>query len=105
MSGRITTRDFTQIHYRSASGLRWIDPKGDYPRGAVHTDHGLVEVYGDRKRREMLLVFLHGGRTYHRNWKTLWGDLTIARLAREFAEDVTTRGETLAQSTTLGETL
>lgn len=39
------------------------------------------------------MTFNSGGIQYSRRWEAQWGDLTLARLAREFVEDVFLGGQ------------
>jgi hypothetical protein len=67
---------------------RWEGDDGTYRHGLYRHPAGLVEVYeqvGDRPHVSMR--FRWKGRDYSRDWKTSWGDKTIARLAREMIED------------------
>jgi hypothetical protein len=62
--------------------------RGAYREGVYRHPAGLVEVYeclGDKGYLSLRLRWK--GRDYCRSWKTVWGDKTIARLAREFIEE------------------
>lgn len=67
----------------------WQGDNKSYRQGVYRSPVGLVEVYeqvGDRGHTSLRLM--HAGRDYCRSWKTVWGDKTIARLAREFVEEI-----------------
>jgi hypothetical protein len=59
--------------------------------GVFRSRHGIVDVYTCPPSRTSQgythLSFILAGRCYHRTWHTRWPNRTIARLAREFADD------------------
>lgn len=61
--------------------------QGSYRQGVYRHPLGLVEVYEQVGSRPMTsLRFRHRGRDYTRTWRTVWGDKTLARLARELID-------------------
>lgn len=59
-------------------------------RGIYHHPAGFARVYtvAGEVLRLTCIRFIHNGRVYSRRWETVWGERTIARLCREFIEEV-----------------
>jgi hypothetical protein len=88
---RIGMRDFeVQECTLSRTWLSTGSWHEDTRRSLFRSFHGLVDVFESRHERwpVTVLEFLHDGISYSRRWKRLFGDKTIARLAREFVEEV-----------------
>jgi hypothetical protein len=96
MSRKIKITDFSDWDFASGTHLtmRPADPEYGYRHGLFFSRHGIVDIYWQppitREDRSWdgltSMSILVGGRTFHRSWKAAWGDKTIARLAREFAD-------------------
>lgn len=84
--------DFTTTSYKvTRSYLSMKNPEdGGWREGVFHHGLTLVRIFEARTSRsqDMSMTLNHEGRIYHRRWKGVFGDKTIARLAREFVEDV-----------------
>lgn len=76
------SRSYLSMHNREAGGWR---------EGVFNHPQGLVRVFeaNTPRHRATSMFFVHNGFSHHRKWETTWGDRTIARLAREFVEEVT----------------
>jgi hypothetical protein len=65
-----------------------------YRTGVFWSRHGFVDIYSQPPLRKQSGItsmrFIHDGRIYSRRWQTEWPDRTIARLAREFADEIAT---------------
>lgn len=87
---RVRTNDFEQTDYAiGRTYLASMCREGQGRTGLFVSMHGYVRIFeSDGRRKSTFMVFIHGGRTWSRNWKAIWGDLTLARLAREFVEEV-----------------
>lgn len=88
---RVKLTDFEQQEW--ALGRTWLSMdiwQGDTRRGSFRSAHGFVDVFTSRNPRWRVtaIEYLHEGVSYSRRWKALFGDRTIARLARELVEDV-----------------
>ena len=82
--------DFEQVDW--AAGRSYLVMgcwQGSYREGTYRHPVGLVEVYEQVGSTPMTsLRFRHRGRDWVRRWSRTWGDKTIARLSREFIEDI-----------------
>lgn len=88
---RVRTSDFHQQEW--LLGRSWLSMTpwdGESRRGHFRSLHGIVQVFLSRNPRWTVttIEFIHDGVSYSRRWKTLFGDKTIARLARELVEEV-----------------
>jgi hypothetical protein len=88
----IRMTDYTEGSWGSgpaylAKGL-WQGENGSYRQSTYRHPLGVVEIYEQNRREMTNLRFRHEGRDYWRHWDKLWGDKTVARLAREFIEDI-----------------
>lgn len=88
----IKTTDFTEGNWAlSRSYLStgpWEEGNGSYRQSVFRHPRGLVEIYEQNGREMTNMRLRHGAREYWRHWDKLWGEKTVARLAREFIEDV-----------------
>jgi hypothetical protein len=88
---RVTMRDFEDWGWKvSSSYLSMGRTEGSQREGVyMHPEciFRVFEIYGNRPITSMF--FILDGHSYHRRWETIWGDKTLARLAREFIEEVT----------------
>lgn len=82
--------DFKQVDYalgRPFLAAMYTDGQGR--NGLYASPQGYVRIFESRGRHSStFMLLIHDGRTFSRNWNTTWGDRTLARLAREFVEDV-----------------
>jgi hypothetical protein len=89
--------DFVHVEsafYRSGLSLRREENDASVSwQGTYRTPLGIVEVFTYFQKRNgeasTNLRLIHAGRDHFRYWPCRWGDQTIARLARELAEEVT----------------
>lgn len=91
---RVRLTDFEQQKWALSRSYLSMDAwRGESRDGHFFSPHGFVRVWMSRNPRwiRTALTFIHDGRTYDRRWKTLFGDRTIARLARELVEEVVGR--------------
>lgn len=90
---KITTQDFEENVYTvSRSYLSMSNPEvGGWREGHFHHPEGLVRVFEAKSPRLNVtsMFFIHQGFSHQRRWETIWGQKTLARLAREFVEEVT----------------
>lgn len=87
----VMMHDFVESAYKvSRSYLSIKRDVGGWREGIFHHRLAVVRVFEARTPRlqQMSMTFNHEGRSYHRRWDGVFGDKTIARLAREFVEDV-----------------
>lgn len=87
---RIRLSDFEQADYALARPhLAAMYRDGEGRTGIFASMHGYVRIYESVGRhRSTFMIFIHEGRTFSRDWKAVWGDKTLARLAREFVDEV-----------------
>lgn len=90
---RVRLTDFEQWDWgcgRSYLSMgNWQGEKGSYRHGIFRHELGLVEIYEQLGPHGYTSLRFHfAGRDYCRQWKTVWGDKTIARLAREMIEEI-----------------
>lgn len=84
-------RDFEDFSY--GLGRPYLS-RGTWRDGARHSfyrcEHGLAEVseYTGNPTPVTLIIFTWQGRVFHRRWRRLWGDKTLAKLSRELVRDV-----------------
>jgi hypothetical protein len=93
---RVRTTDFTEYEFGSGRSYLsmgcWQGPDRTYRQGLFRAAPGLIEIYEQTGAHPMTnMRFRHAGRDYGRCWRTVWGEKTLARLAREFMEEVLTR--------------
>lgn len=64
--------------------------KDGWREGIFNHPEGLVRVFESYSPRHQVtsMFYIRDGRSHHRRWPTVWGDKTLARLARELVEDV-----------------
>lgn len=89
--GRISTRDYEEGRYSFRRGYLTMQRAGEcFRRGQYHHPEGIVEVFESLSvRGERTSLYLtRNGLSISRTWQAAWGDKTIARLAREFMEDI-----------------
>lgn len=102
MMGKVTRSDFDGMDFaigRPHLTMRPSDREYGYRLGVYWSPHGLVDIYwqppvekeGRRWDGLTSMSVIVGGRAFHRSWRTAWGDKTIARLAREFADYAATK--------------
>lgn len=81
-----TERDYSPIRYLSLAKAHNGDAA--YRSGWWRGPEGLVMIVSIRGTRPHLrMELLANGRVHTRSWAHAFGDRTIARLAREFAQD------------------
>ena len=73
-----------------AVGRAYLSYDADRGEGVYRHPLGLVQVdtIAASPIRATYLRLIHEGREYSRRWGVVWGERTIARLCREFIEDV-----------------
>jgi hypothetical protein len=64
--------------------------EGGWREGHFNHPEGLVRVFESATPRQRVtaMFFVHQGYSHSRRWETIWGDKTLARLARELVEEV-----------------
>ncbi|MGK2286908.1 hypothetical protein [Pedomonas sp. V897] len=74
-----------------AVGRTYLSYDADRGKGVYRHPLGLVQVdtIAASPIRATCLRLIHEGREYSRRWEAIWGERTIARLCREFIEEVT----------------
>lgn len=94
---RITMQDFEEYDYKLSRSYLSMGKRDDSDSGNAWWREGIFNhpecigrVYESSTPRFQVtsIFFVLGGRSYHRRWETVWGDKTLARLAREFIEDI-----------------
>lgn len=67
----------------------WEGVNSTHRKSCYRSPHGIVEIYEYRScKPSVSMRFIHEGNEHMRRWETRWGDKTLARLAREFVEEV-----------------
>jgi hypothetical protein len=87
----VTMDDFEEnvfVVSRSYLSMHNTDDQG-WREGHFHHPEGLVRVFeADTPQLQVTsMFFIHNGYSFQRRWETVWGDKTLARLARELIEE------------------
>lgn len=65
---------------------------GSIRHGVFHHWNGTVRIYQQQLiggfKPTTSLDITTGGRTYYRKWHHVWGDISLSRVARKFANDI-----------------
>ena len=88
---RVRLKDFEDYEWSFGRPYLSLGQWTEHGSRESHYHHpmGLVEVSEWPGRNFITAMrFIHGGFSHNRRWETSWGDKTLARLAREFIEDV-----------------
>lgn len=84
--------DFEEDRYKVSRSYLSMNERGagGWREGHFQHPEGLVRVFEARIPRFAMtsMFFIRQGHSHQRRWNTVWGDKTLARLAREFVEDV-----------------
>lgn len=85
----VMMHDFEEMQYRvSRSYLSMDKDVGGWREGLFHHPEGLVRVFESKVAGLPVtaMFFVSNGMSYQRRWEGLFGDKTLARLARELVE-------------------
>jgi hypothetical protein len=83
--------EFEDTSYKvGRSYLCSMKGEGGWREGIFNHPLGLVRVFESMtpQHQATSMYFHHLGRSHHRRWAKVWGEKTLARLAREFVEHV-----------------
>lgn len=92
---KASTRDFEEYGWRVGrphlSAGPW-EQFGSHRASIYRHPKGTVEIDEYRSGFTSMGVTMNG-RHYRRRWEAKWGDKTLARLARQFIEDIMNEGQ------------
>jgi hypothetical protein len=86
--------DFTAGSYAVGPRLAMgkPDPDNGFREGIYWSRDGIVVVWLSPRTPSTMLILVRAGRVHTRQWRHVWPDRTVARLAREFSAAIARGG-------------